>query len=189
LRKEKVVRKYMKKNLIVVIIAIMLISAAFMPIVMAAKVDKNKGAVAMWEMPNRSENGNTNIYALLTESNNGQDGILHITVVHNSLGRTSTSEAVTEFEWNMDHITVTVPVMKFPWGTPPATRDHYSITITFEALPKSVGVAPSGDISIDGSWKQANAVLIIDDPSGAHAYSSYPTSNAYIFHGIATITP
>ena len=174
----------MKKNLIVALITIMLISAAFMPMVMAAIVDKNNGAVAMWDLSNRSNIGNTIIYALLTESNNGQDGILQITVVHNSLGSTSTSEAVTEFEWNMNHINVTVPLMVFPWGTPPATRNHNNITLTFDALPESIGVAPSSDIPIDGSWKQANAVLIIDDPSGAHAYNSYPTSNAYIFYGM-----
>jgi hypothetical protein len=87
---------------------------------------------------------------------------------------------------------VTVPMMSFPWGT--QTRPHYSITMTFDALPQSMGVAPSGAISIEGSYKQASAVLTIDDPiTGTqpppHDASSYPTSNAYIFHGIAAVTP
>lgn len=52
-----------------------------------------------------------------------------------------------------------------------------------------MSVAPSGAISIDGSWKQANVTLTIDDSSGAHNYGHYEVTSGYIFHGKAAITP
>lgn len=70
----------------------------------------------MWDIPNRGKVGTTTVYALLTESNNGQDGKLEITVVHPTKGQNSHNSVPADFDWNMDHITVTALDMSFPWG-------------------------------------------------------------------------
>jgi hypothetical protein len=125
-----------------------------MPLV-AAEQPTNKGAVAKWEILNIDQTGHagvTDVTATLLQSNNGKDGTLTITVVHNFGTRqiTSTKTVNADFKWNMDYLAISVSGMVFPFGS--GSMPH-SIVITFNSLPtSSAGNLPS-TLSIDGNWK------------------------------------
>jgi hypothetical protein len=184
----------MRKNIVFGILALFLILIVSLPFAAAIPLTytDNKGIVAKWDIDNNTMAGNTVVYAVLSQTNNGNDGTLTIKFVH-TLGttvRTATSKTAVDFKWNMaEHITVTVTGWSFDWGT--GTQPH-DIVFTFDALPKSQGLAPSDGISVDGSWKAGNAGLIIDGNTGRHTNDGiiglpFTTSQAYIFHGDLTV--
>jgi hypothetical protein len=154
-----------------------------------------KGAVAVWDIPNNNRGGSTIVYAVLSESNEGNNGQLYIRMVHTfSTGTPRISEGVAtnvDFQWNMNHITVKVIDMVFTGGY----AGKHTMEITMLAMPKSQGQAPSTiesglAIDLDGSWKAANALMWIDGNTGAHNDKGTPfaSDSAYIIHGNAKVT-
>jgi hypothetical protein len=188
----------MRKTILVAIMSIIIALVVCVPFASATTLTLTnvKGASALFIIPNDDQTnhpGNSLVYMLLSESNDGKNGQLMVTVIHfanTAHPLVSRATASVDFKWNMDHITVSVP-MTF---TGPLSGPH-TIDLTFNALPKSQGVTPSGDITIDGSWKSANAGLMIDGNAGPHGNLGpdgtpvpFMTDTATIFHGDFTFS-
>jgi hypothetical protein len=188
----------MRKTILVAIMSILVALVVCVPFASATTITLTnvKGASALFVIPNEDQikhPGNSLVYTLLSESNNGKNGQLKVTVIHFANSAHPLVSSATEsidFKWNMDHITVSMP-MTF---SGPLSGLH-TIDLTFNALPKSQGVTPSGDISIDGSWKSANAGLMIDGNAGLHGNLGpdgnpvpFMTDKATIFHGDFTFS-
>ncbi len=170
----------MKKKLIAfaTLVAIMLVSMFAATASAATQTMSGKGAIATWHIPNTSNSDSfTDIYVVLSQSNSGKDGNLYVQVHGKPF------EAIpVSFNWNNNHIEVSAAITM--WGS---THD---IVITWQALPKSQGVAPGSSngmtVNLDGSWKAAIATVSFeaDHPGG----TVFDSMSAYIVHGDATIT-
>ena len=159
-----------KKQIILASLMAMMLVSMFGAVVSAeiatSRAIDGKGAIAAWHIHNsgRPDTSFTNIYAVLGESNSGDQGTLYIRVVHFEAGaRTIDQTKSVQFKWNMDHIAVST-AMEWPAGSP--FVGPHTIDITWQALPKSQGSAPGTlvgmAVDLDGSWKAATATLTME---------------------------
>jgi hypothetical protein len=181
----------MKKIAIGLVFALILL-VAFIPSASAFTAESTgKGAIAKWTIPGSPTT--TTIYAFLEETNNGKDGLLSLLIVRVTVGSTPPvkawiAQADVHFKWNMNHITVTVPIMEFYDGTQ-ALTGHESVTITFDSIPTSLNGPLYTGMAVDGSWKQATAEITLNNINGnPPTQGTFSATTSLIYHGHITVS-
>ena len=176
---------------IATVIALLMAAMATPAYALTTGTWNGKGAVAEWSI------GSTIIQAVLRESESGKNGLLDVSITHFGLV-VSKGTATVNFQWNMDHITVTATGMTFtgegPYGI--YFTGPHEIKITLQAQPKSQGNTPGTTdngmtINVEGSWKAADAGIWIDgNNKDNHDNGGLPfmSETAYIVHGNIAIT-
>ena len=185
----------MKKQFVLcvaLLIAVLSVSAfaAVASAITTNHVLEGKGAAAQW---NYDATRKINAYVVM--SNSGKDGIIYVSIQHNT--GVSTASGPATFKWSMDHVTVTAEDLQFSLtgDTAGGRAGVHDISITWTTegptnhndQPVNTGAGIEGTVT--GQWKTATATLNLDSTAqaGHHTNDMYTSTWGVVFKGTVDI--